>query len=179
MTATFNTWIRIGGQLAISRADALLRAIAAANVCTKRGEMPFAPDEANELFAARREGYLLLGDPQSKQGRFPQLESICRLLGLSYTRFTASTDETDAELVDFRPEMRKPLVRTGSSADWDRVLIEVSIIQQALSRLYAGQVQQAIQILVAACPPVSELSPFELVEEGAQLPREGGRSAFI
>ena len=179
MTATFNTWIRIGGQLATSRAEPLLCAIAAADVSTERGETPFAPDDANELLAAGREGYLLLGDPQSKQGKFPQLESTCRLLELSYTRFTAATDETDAELVDFRPEMSKPLVRTGSSADWDRVLIDVSIIQQVLSRLYAGQVQQAIQILAEACPPISELPPFELVEEGAQLPREGGRSAFI
>ena len=141
--------------------------------------MPFAPNDANDLLAARREGHLLLGDPQSKQGKFPQLESTCRLLGLSYTRFTPATDETDAELIDFRPEMREPLVRTGSSADWDRVLIEVSIIQRALSRLYAGQVQQAIHILAGACPPVSELPTFELVEEGAPLPREGGRSASL
>lgn len=163
MTVTQATWIRIGGQISNSRIQPFLQAIADAEVSIEPGEMPLTPDHADELLAAMREGYLVLGDVHSPQGKFPELEQACRNLGLSYTRFAGAATGCDAELVDWRPTMKEPLIRVGSSADWDRVLIDVSIIQQALSLLYAGHVQHAIHALAQACPTMSPLPPFEIV----------------
>lgn len=163
MSATYPTWIRIGGRIAHAYTLRLLQAIADAGVGIQPGELPFAPDHADELQTAMREDALWLCDSQSPQGKFPELERACRHLGLPYTRFTGAADGFDVELVDWRPEMKDPLVRVGRSADWDRILVDIAILRHALSLLYSGQVQQAILALGQACPSVTPLPPFEIV----------------
>jgi hypothetical protein len=163
MSATYPTWIRIGGRIAHANMQPLLEAIADAGVSIQPGGVPFTPDQAAELLAAMHENVLWLCDAQCTQGKFPELERACRHLGLSYTRFKGAAEGFEVELVDWRPEMKDPLVRVGTSADWDRILIDIAIIRHALSLLYSGQVQQAILVLRQTCPSVTPLPPFEIV----------------
>lgn len=162
MSPTYPTWIRIGGQIAHANTQQLLKAIADAGVSSQAGGFPFDPKNTNELLTAMREGTLWLCDSRCMQGKFPELERSCQHLGLPYTRYTGASEGLDVELVDWRPEMKDPLVRVGKSADWDRILVDVSIIRQALSLLYSGDVQQAILVLGQVCPSVTPLPPFEI-----------------
>lgn len=163
MSTTFSTWIRIGGQIDHKIIQPLLQAIADAHVSGQGGSELFNPNHSDDLPTAIWDGTLWLYELNSSRGTFPELERACRQLDLSYTRFSGAAEGLEVELVDWRPEMKGPFVRVGSSADWDRFLVDLSIIRQALSLLYSGHVQQAILVLGQACPLVTPLPPFEIV----------------
>ena len=107
--------ITIGGPLSRSRLPALLKAITEAEVATSWGDAFFQPQNEEQLLSALKSGHLWLCDDESRDGCFPDLEDACRKLGLSYTRLCVNRYEYDAEVVDFRPGMKKPLVRVGSN----------------------------------------------------------------
>lgn len=136
MSTTFSTWIRIGGQIDHKIIQSLLQAISAAGVHLQGCNEPFIPRRSDHLLTAICDDSLWLYESQSSH-ELPYLEQVCRHLGLSYTRFSGAAEGFDVELVDWRPEMKNPLVRVGKSADWDRILVDVSIIRQStLSALF-------------------------------------------
>jgi len=90
------------------------------------------------------------------------LEEVCRDLGLAYTRFCEAWCGYDAEIVDFRPGMKEPLIRTCSNEDSDIVLVDAGAVKEALTALEAGRHQEAIDKLRSLCPEIPDLPPFEI-----------------
>ena len=120
--------------------NALLTAINQANVSTEWGEGRFAPADVNELLQAMNDGNLWLCDDEARYGEFPELEEACRDLGLAYMRHSAGKYEYDPELVDWRPGMSEPLVRTGSNDSSTTTFVPSSEVKEALNCLKAGKV---------------------------------------
>lgn len=164
MSARYSSWIRIGGRLPCSKVDPLLKTIAKAYVSLEWGDAPFKPKAAGELANARQQdGWLWLCDQEARYGEFPELEETCRRLGLPYTRFSEGWCSSDAELLDWRPGMKGPLIRTGSNDDCERTFVTTDSVNDVLAALEAGDVQQAINMLRKLCPEVPALPPFEIV----------------
>ena len=164
MSARYATWIRIGGSIERSNVEPLLKAIPKAYVSLEWGDAPFAPGGADELLEARQSGWLWLCDQEAKYGEFPELEETCRRLALPYTRFSEGWCGSDAERLDWRPGMDKPLVRTGSNDDCERTFVDADQVRKALAELEAGRVEQTIRMLRGLCPGVPDLPPFEIIE---------------
>jgi hypothetical protein len=116
MSERYAAYISIGGQVEQSRLPKLLEAISKASVSLDWSERQFEPQSVEDLLTAVRDGSLWLCDDQSRYGTFPELEATCRKLGLSYSRWCEGYCQYDAEVVDWEPGMRKPLVRVGSNA---------------------------------------------------------------
>jgi hypothetical protein len=115
MSSRFCASIRIGGQIRRSKVELLLKEIRAAALSLEWGDAPFLPQNADELMEARGESWLQLCDEQANCGEFPELEAACRKLGLSYSRHGEASFDCDIELADWRPGMKKPLIRPGSN----------------------------------------------------------------
>jgi hypothetical protein len=154
--------ICIGGQLPPSRIPDLLRAICDAGVSLEWGDAVFRPATGEELLAKLEEGQIWLCDEES-HGEFPELEATCRKLGLPYTRYAEGGVETDAELVDWRPGMRKALTRIASNCDQSTAYVTTKDVERALKHLKAGRTEQARRILERLCPVIPALPPFEIV----------------
>lgn len=102
-------------------------------------------------------------DQEAKYGEFPELEKACRRLGLAHTRFTEGWCGSDAELLDWRPGMAKPLIRTVSNDDCERTFVATDSVREALAALEAGHVRKATNLLRKLCPEVPTLPAFEIV----------------
>ena len=154
--------ITIGGALSRSRLPGLLKAITEAEVATSWGDAFFQPQSEEQLLAVLMNRRLWLCDDESRDGCFPDLEDACCKLGLSFTRLCESRYEYDSEVVDFRPGMKKPLVRVGSNARNVTYVPEVQA-RKVLVHLEAGRVAKAKSLLRSLCPNVPKLPPFKIV----------------
>jgi len=154
--------ITIGGKLSRSKLPKLLKAIAEADVATNWGDAFFQPQNEEELLSVLMNGRLWLCDDESSDGHFPELEEPCRKLGLSYTRLCESRYEYDAEMVDWRPGMKKPLVRVSSNVRNEAYVSETQV-RKALVHLEAGRIGKAKRLLHSLCPEIPKLPPFEIV----------------
>lgn len=163
MSSRFCASIRIGGRIQRSKVEPLLKAIAEAAASLEWGDAPFLPQNADELMEARGESWLQLCDEQANYGEFPELEAACRKLGLSYCRHGEASFDCDSELADWRPGMKKPLVRTGSNINSVDTYVPTDAVRKALRFLEAGQPNKAIHALQQLCPDIPELPPFEVV----------------
>ena len=163
MSACYCTWIRIGGRLQHAHLDEFLKAVAAAGVGLEWGEPPFEPTSAGELIEVLQEDRLWLCDVEARNGEFPELEKTCRRLRLAYTRHTEGSCDCDAELIDWRPGSKQPLVRIGSNVNTATTYVAADAVREALTALEAGQAPQAIEMLRMLCPDMPELPPFEIV----------------
>ena len=114
-----------------------------------------------ELLTALDEGQLWFCDDQALNGEFPELETACRELGLSYTRQSEGHCQ-DAEVVDWRPDMEEPLVRTGSNAG-DGTFVLTEEVRKALTHLESNHIGRARELLRTLCPDIPELPPFKIV----------------
>lgn len=168
MSARYSAWIRIGGSLDRSQAEELIQAIRADYARLDWGEPPFEPTTADELLAARTDEHLRLCDEEARYGEFDAIESACRKLGLPYRRHCEAWVGEDAVLVDWRPGMAEPLVRSASNEDGDTVLVPEAEVHKALTALNSGEVAIATAMLRALCVAVRELPPFVLVGREAQ-----------
>lgn len=173
MSARYSAWIRIGGSLQRSQAERLVNAIRTDYARLDWGEPPFEPTTPDELLAACSDERLRLCDEEARYGEFDAIESACRELGLSYRRHTEAWVAEDAILVDWRPGMAEPLVRTASNESGDEALVSEERVREALAALEAGHVSKAIAALRALCQVVPEVPPFELVGHMEQGPSEG------
>jgi hypothetical protein len=163
MSERFATWMQIGGKVPRSKINQLLKAIAAAGVSLEWGDAPFAPNSADDLLAARQDGYLELCDDEASWGQFPELEQACRKLRLAYIRCSDGSFAYDANRVDWRPGMKEPLARRSSTEHNGEPFVLASSVKEALAILEAGDVPKAIAKLRALCPNIPELPPFEIV----------------
>lgn len=163
MSSRFCASIRIGGRIQRSKVEPLLKAIAEAGVSLEWGDAPFSPPSADDLLEAKSENWLSLCDEQANYGEFPELEAACRKLGLSYSRHGEASFDCDAELADWRPGMKKPLVRTGSNINSCDSYVPIEAVRKTLTLLESGHPEQALRALRKLCPEIPELPPFEIV----------------
>lgn len=163
MSDRYCAWIRIGGRIERSKIEPLLGEVQSSGVSLVWGEPAFEPASADALVDATKDDTLQLCDDQASYGEFPELEEVCRELGLAYTRFCEAWCGYDAEIVEWRPGMKEPLIRTCSNEDSDIVLVDATTVNEALTALEAGQIQEAIAKLRSLCPQIPDLPPFEVV----------------
>lgn len=159
MSERYAASIEIGGRLSLKRLPRLLKAIAHARVASEWGDALFTPTSAEELLNALHEGRLWLCDDEARGGEFPDLEKVCRQLGLGYTRWTDAGTGGDAEVVEWRPGMSKPLCRIGSNAG-KATFVPTDEVRKALAHLEAQRTGQAKALLRKLCPVIPELPPF-------------------
>ena len=163
MSERYCAWIRIGGRIERSKTEPFLGEVQSSGVSLDWGEPPFEPTSADALGDAKKDDTLQFCDDQARYGEFPELEDVCRELGLAYTRFCEAWCGYDAQIVDWRPGMNEPLIRTCSNEDSDIVLVDAAAVKNALTALEAGRTQEAIVKLRSLCPQLSDLPPFEIV----------------
>ena len=163
MSSRYAAWIRIGGTVERANAGPLLTAVRDAWAKRDWNAEPFQPGTIDELLAAREDGWLWLYDEEAKYGEFEAIESACRELGLCYCRHTEAWCGDDAVLIDWRPGMEEPLVRTGSNDNSDIALVPEESVGKALAALEAGEPSEAIRILKGLCPEVPDLPRLEFV----------------
>lgn len=161
MSERYATQITIGGRISKRRLPQLLKAVRAAGVACHWGEPPLEPQSEAEILAAVHENELVLCDDQVRAGEFTELESACRKLGLSYSRWTEGFCEYDAEIVDWRPGMKEPRRRIGSNSG-SATYVPEDQVRKALQYLESGQINKAKKLLRKLCPEVTELPPFEI-----------------
>ena len=163
MSERYCAWIRIGGRINASKTKSLLKTIREAGASLGWGEPLFAPESTAELIGKLQDDWLCLCDDEARYGEFPELEAACRRLGLGYRRHTEAACSYDAEVVDWRVGMNKPLVRRGSNENTDTVLVPDEAVRAALVDLEAGRVNQAMTTLKALCPDISDLPSFSVI----------------
>jgi len=163
MSSRFCASIRIGGQIKRSKVEPLLKEIRAAALSLEWGDAPSMPQNADELLQACKGTWLSLCDEQANYGEFPELEAACRKLGLSYSRHGEASFDCDAELADWRPGMKEPLVRTGSNINSHDSYVPTEAVRKAVALLEAGQPDKALGALRKLCADVPELPPLEIV----------------
>jgi len=155
-------YLILGGQLPRAKLPQLLKAITAADVSLEWGDCCFRPASEKELLNVRQNGEIFLCDEEARNGEFEELEQACRRLGVAYTRFTEGASGYDPELVDWRPGMKKSVVRHASNCS-EAIYVPVKQVEKALRYLEAGQIHKANQTLRALCPEVLKLPPFKIV----------------
>jgi hypothetical protein len=112
---------------------------------------------------ARQGKHLCLCDEQANYGEFPELEAACRKLGLAYCRHSEASFDCDAELADWRPGMKEPLVRTSSNINSHDSYVPIEAVRKALALIETGHTMKALNALRQLCPNISELPTFEIV----------------
>lgn len=162
MSERYAASIKIGGEIRRSRLPELLEAIRTASVSHEWGDACFEPTSAEDLVSAARDGHLFLCDDQTRYGEFPELEATCRKLRLPYTRWAEGYCGYDAEIVEWRPGMKKPLVCLGSNSN-NATFVPTDEVQKVLRQLESNHVRRARQLLRALCPDVPVLPAFEIV----------------
>ena len=162
MSERYAASIKSGGEIAHNNLATLLDAITKASICHEWGEPPFEPKSAQDLAAAIRDGHLFLCDDQTRYGEFPELETACRELDLSYTRWCEGYCEYDAEVVDWRPGMNEPACRTGSNSG-DATFAPADEVRKALKHLESNHIRRARELLRKLCPDIPTLPPFTIV----------------
>ena len=163
MSDSYCAWIRIGGKIEIARAGPLIQAINESGVSTEWGAEPFVPKKARDLLKARDEDWIWLCDTEASYGEFPEIEKACRELSLGYRSHCEAWCSQDAQIADWRPGMKKPLVRTASTSEIDVVFVDVDLVAEALSQIESGRTKQGIVKLRKLCPQFPDLPPFEIV----------------
>lgn len=113
------------------------------------------------MIAALKERRLWLCDDEASWGEFPELKKTFRDLGLAYTRRSDGGAAYDAEVIEWRPGMRKPLVRIGINHN-HATFVRTSDVARALRHLEAGRVAQARALLGALCPRISPMPAFTI-----------------
>ena len=162
MSERYAANIVIGGSLPKIRLPELLRAVQEAAVSIEWGDAPLNPQSEQDLLSAIDEGQLWLCDDQTRNGDFPELETACRELGLSYTRQSEGYCGYDAEVADWRFGMTEPLVRTGSNAGQQTYVPEEEV-RKALKHLESNHIGRARKLLRKLCPDIPDLPPFQII----------------
>ena len=163
MSSYFCASIRIGGNIERSKVERLLAAICEAGVSLEWGDAAFAPQNADELLEAKQEAWLCLCDERASCGEFPELEAACRKLRLGYLRHSEASFDSEAEPADWRPGMKKPIVRPSSNVNSHDTYVSTESVCKALKLFESGHAKRAIRSLRRLCPDIPKLPPFEVV----------------
>ena len=163
MSDRYCAWLKIGGRIERSKLEPLVKEVGQSSVAIDWGEPLFEPNDANELLNARKHGWVWLCDEQARYGEFPELEETCRKLSLAYQRYCEAWCGYDAEIVEWRPGMKEPLIRTCSNEDSAIVLVDGATVAEVLVAIEAGRAQEAITKLRSLCPDIPNLPHFEIV----------------
>lgn len=163
MSERMSAWILIGGALPRKMTEPLCNAISTSCVSQEWGDATFEPKTPEDLLAARKDERIWLCDNEAAWGEFPDLEQTCRKLDLAYTRCSDGSSIYDAERVDWRHGMNKPVSRICSNQSGTKILIAEESVRNALEALEAGTVPKAKRILRALCRSISTVPPFEIV----------------
>ena len=163
MGERYCAWIRIGGTIERANVEPLLTEIRSSGVKLDWCQPWFEPQNADELLAARTDGWLRLCDEEARYGEFQDLERVCQELGLGYTRHTEAWCGEDAVLEIWRPGMKEPAEYSASNDGSDTVLVSADGVKEALILLRAANVPEAIHRLECLCPHIPELPPLEIV----------------
>lgn len=162
MSERYAANIVIGGNLPRNQLPELLKAVREAAVSIEWSEPPLDPQSEQDLLSAIEEGQLWLCDDQTRYGEFPELETTCRKLRLSYTLWSEGYCGHDASVVEWRPGMRKALVRIGSNSN-NATFVPTEEVCKALRQLESNHIGRARKILRALCPNIPKLPPFKIV----------------
>ena len=162
MSKGYWTWIRIGGAVERPRVEALLRVIRRAQVGLDWFGL-FEPEDPEHLLESLTDDWLWLCDTAARDGDLPGMEEVCQNLGLPYRKHIEGCCGDGAVLIDWRPGMTEPLVRTGSNAGDEISLVDEEAVRKALTALEAGCVSEATAILRRLCPDVPDVPPFTIV----------------
>jgi hypothetical protein len=162
MSERYAASIKIGGEIRRSRLPELLEAIRTASVSHEWGDACFEPTSTEDLVKAIRDGHLFLCDDETLYGEFPELEAACRKLRLPYTRWSEGYCEYDAEIVEWRRGMKKPLIRVGSNSN-NATFVSTEEVRKALQQLESNHIGRARRTLRALCPDIPKLPPFKIV----------------
>lgn len=162
MSERYAASIKIGGEIRRSRLPQLLEAIRTASVSHEWGEPPFELTSAEDLVNAIRDGHLFLCDDQTRYGEFPEVEAACRKLRLPYTVWSEGYCGYDASVVEWRPGMKKPVVRVGSNSN-NATFVPTEEVCKVLKELESNHIGRARELLRRLCPNVPVLPAFQIV----------------
>ena len=135
MSDRYCAWIQIGGRIGKSKLEPLIKEICQSSVSLTWGKPPFEPEYADDLLDVLQKGRLWFCDETARNGELPELEETCRSLGLGYQRYCEAWGGFDAEVVDWRPEMSEPLIRTCSNEDSELILVAGGLVKDVMSAM--------------------------------------------
>jgi hypothetical protein len=141
--------LEIGGDVPANLVPELIDEIKAQGVKVGWNETAFNAKNAKELLAlARRNGKrspLLLADHEATWGSFDLLEAFLAQHAIAFDRRSEGKYGFDAELVQYRPGMKKPLIRMTSQDQ--KPVIEVRALLPIKKAFRWGQCGLAEQLL--------------------------------
>lgn len=115
-----------------------------------------------ELLSLVQNGVLDFTDSQASYGHFEELENLCEELNLSYDVYSDPHFEYDGELVQYRPASGEHCTEMNNNGT---LVTDLGPVLRAANHLRAGQIHQALTLLmpiVKRHPEVSPLPPFEI-----------------
>lgn len=101
--------IEIGGKISKPIAEALIEVINHQCVSTEYGESAVKLNSIDELLECVQDGLLCFCDDQARWGEFEELEKFLVTSNIPFTRKSEASLDTSAEMIEFRPNMEKPI----------------------------------------------------------------------
>jgi hypothetical protein len=162
--------IEIGGDVPADLVPNLIGEIKAEGLQVGWNETPFNAKNAKELLAlARKNGKrstLLLANHEVAWGSFDLLEAFLVKHCLAFDRRSEGKFGFDAELVQYRPGMKKPLVRMTSQNKQPVVEVRSLLpIKKAFRWGQSGLAEQLLDKLIG--PKISRLKSLRIVPSPA------------
>jgi len=164
MSDRFPGSIQIGGTIRRVHLPYLVGCLSDDGASQEYGDKAIDSDcSETELMEYLKEGVLEFCNDQAHNGEFERTEDFCVEHDIAFHRWSDHCCEYDAEIADFRPGMNSCVVRYSDSNANEIVCGKT--VRQAMTVLKLGEVDEALQILAAACPAGPEaLQPVIFVE---------------
>lgn len=162
MSDRIAAYIRIGGPIPSRLTIPLATAITTEGLSLDWGNSPFSPTNEEDLLTAAHNGPLFLYDDHARNGTFETLETFLRRHHIAFDRHSEAKYEYDAEMVSYRPGMRKPFI--WASTQNGEAFVSRTLIASALALLDRHKTQQALRLLRQAIgPDVAPLQPLSFI----------------
>jgi hypothetical protein len=163
MSDRIATHIRIGGPILHRLAIPLAETISNKNLSLDWGSKVFSPTNEHDLITAvNLDDHLFLCNDQTPYGYFENLEAFLHRHHIAFDRHSEAKYEYDAELVSYRPGMRKPFIWTSNQNE--EALVSRALIASTLTLLDRHKTQQALRLLQQAIGPhVAPLQPLSFI----------------
>jgi hypothetical protein len=172
--------LEIGGLIPRRLVDDLIAAIRSEELRLYCDEGPFRAATADELLKLSRRdgtpGTLHLQEHEVAWGHLEDLEEFLVKNGIAFDRWTEAKYEYDAEVVQFRRGMRRPVwIATLQNKEPVIAVRALKPIEKALARGQADRALKALKRAVGRVVP--PLEPLRIVDEQCVLCRGGKRLA--